>query len=200
MSRGRRRPRPQRLARRSTPPLLLALAGALGAAGAAGCDDLSRFSTAEGEAYCGAITLGGAFRAGLSPRVQMRLSLDADALDGPEPPGALSTFEAPDGTTPERRLLDGAPLRPISALAHDPLSRLEFGDGRERNAVYAVSASDPAAESLLAILSLRTDESVEVRLIRAGQAPPASGEALGPGQRQIFGVFRLTRRSGTCGF
>ncbi|WP_437591795.1 hypothetical protein [Sorangium sp. So ce1000] len=190
-------PGPRRLALRLAPA---ALAGAMIAGGAAGCDDLSRFSTADGEAYCGAITLGGAFRAGLSPRVQMRLTLDADALDGPEPPGALWTYEAPDGSTPERRLLDGAPLRPIGALAHDPLSRLEFGEGRERNAIYAVDASDPEMEPLLAVLSLRTDASVEVRLLRPGRAPLASGEAPPAGQRQVFGNFRLTRRTGTCGF
>lgn len=178
----------------------LALAGAMSAGGAAGCDDLSRFSTADGEAYCGAITLGGAFRTGLSPRVQMRLTLDADALDGPEPPGALWTYEAPDGATSERRLLDGATLRPIGALAHDPLSRLEFGEGRERNTIFAVDASEPEAEPLLAVLSLRTDESVEVRLLRPGRAPLASGEAEAAGQRQVFGNFRLTRRTGTCGF
>ncbi len=190
-------PGPRRVALRLAP---LALAGSLSAGAAAGCDDVSRFSTADGEAYCGAITLGGAFRAGLSPRVQMRLSLDADALDGPEPPGALWTYEAPDGATPERRLLDGASLRPIGALAHDPLSRLELGEGRERNAIYAVSASDPEVEPLLAILSLRTDGSVEVRLLRPGRDPLASGEAPGEGQRQVFGNFRLTRRTGTCGF
>ncbi|WP_437869908.1 hypothetical protein [Sorangium sp. So ce363] len=190
-------PGPRRRALRLAP---LALAGAMSAGGAAGCDDLSRFSTADGEAYCGAITLGGAFRAGLSPRVQMRLTLDADALDGPEPPGALWTYEAPDGATSERRLLDGAPLRPIGALAHDPLSRLEFGEGRERNAIYAVDASEPEAEPLVAVLSLRTDASVEVRLLRPGRAPLASGEAEAAGQRQVFGNFRLTRRAGTCGF
>ncbi|WP_437735861.1 hypothetical protein [Sorangium sp. So ce1335] len=192
-------PGPRRAALRLAPPLL-ALAGAMAAGGAAGCDDVSRFSTTEGESYCGAITLGGAFRAGLSPRVQMRLTLDADALDGPEPPGALWTYEAPDAGAPERRLLDGAPLRPIAALAHDPLSRLEFGEGRERNAIYAVSAAAPDAEPLLAILSLRTDESVEVRLLRPGEAPLPSGEAPAAGQRQVFGNFRLTRRTGTCGF
>ncbi|WP_438000179.1 hypothetical protein WMF26_10185 [Sorangium sp. So ce185] len=190
-------PGPRRAPLRLAP---LVLAGAAAAGGAAGCDDVSRFSTADGEAYCGAITLGGAFRAGLSPRVQMRLSLDADALDGPEPPGALWTYEAPDGAAPERRLLDGAPLRPIGALAHDPLSRLEFGEGRERNAIYAVSASDPAAEPLLAILSLRTDASVEVRLLRPGREPLAPGAAQAEGERQVFGNFRLTRRTGTCGF
>ncbi|WP_437769476.1 hypothetical protein WMF27_08170 [Sorangium sp. So ce281] len=190
-------PGPRRRALRLAP---LALAGAMSAGGAAGCDDLSRFSTVDGEAYCGAITLGGAFRAGLSPRVQMRLTLDADALDGAEPPGALWTYEAPDGASAERRLLDGAPLRPIGALAHDPLSRLEFGEGRERNAIYAVDASEPGAEPLLAVLSLRTDASVEVRLLRPGRAPLASGEAAAAGQRQVFGNFRLTRQTGTCGF
>ncbi|WP_437319128.1 hypothetical protein [Sorangium sp. So ce385] len=191
---------PRRVPPRLAPLVLAGAASAAAAGGAAGCDDVSRFSTADGEAYCGAITLGGAFRAGLSPRVQMRLSLDADALDGPEPPGALWTYEAPDGAAPERRLLDGAPLRPIGALAHDPLSRLEFGEGRERNAIYAVSASDPAAEPLIAILSLRTDASVEVRLLRPGREPLAPGEAQAEGERQVFGNFRLTRRTGTCGF
>ena len=80
-------------------PLACALAACLGALG---CDDLERFSTASGESYCGAITLGGAFRTGFSPRVQMRLSLDATRLDGPDSPGALSTYE-----TVEVRLLRG---------------------------------------------------------------------------------------------
>lgn len=172
----------------------------VGSALSVGCDDTSRFSTADGEAYCGGITLGGSFRTGLSPRVQMRLELNAAAIDGPDPAGRLWTFEAADGTSPERRMLDGVALRQIAPLANDPLSRLELGDGRERNAIYAVSASEPDAESLLAILSLRTDDSVEVRLLRAGAETPPSGEAPPVGQRQIFGVFRLTRRENRCGF
>jgi hypothetical protein len=165
-----------------------------------GCDDLSRFSTGDGEAYCGSVTLASAYRTGLSPRVQMRLTIDATALDGADPPGTLWTYEAADETQPERRLLDGAPLRPIAPLAHDPLSHLEFGDGRERNAIYAVSPADPAAESMLAVVSLQTDDAIEVRLIRAGAAPDASGEAPPDERRQIFGMFRLTRKSNDCGF
>jgi hypothetical protein len=166
----------------------------------AGCDDMTRFSTADGESYCGAIARGGAFRAGLTPRVQMRLTLDAAKLDGADPPGTVSTYEAADGETPERRLLDGAALRQIPPLAHDPLSHLAFGDGRERNAIYAVSAAEPGAESMLAIVSLQTDDSVEVRLLRPGVEAGPSSEAPPSGRRQIFGVFRLTRRTGTCGF
>ena len=174
----------------------LPLAAALAIGAGAGCEDLDRFSTRRDEAYCGAITLGSAFRAGLSPRVQMRLELDASKLDGAESPGTLWTFEAATEGRPERRLLDGAPLRPIAPLAHDPLSRIEMGDGRERNAIYAVSPSDPEAESMLAFLSLRTDGGVEVRLVRAGSDEAAPPE----GRRSLFGIFSLVRREGRCGF
>ena len=166
----------------------------------AGCDDLSRFSTAPGEAYCGSVTLGSAFRAGLSPRVQMQLEIDAAALDGPEPPGTLSTYEAALDDQPERRLLDRAPLRPIAPLAHDALSRLEFGEGRERNAIFAVSPTDPAAEGLLAIVSFQSDDAIEVRLLRPGAEATAGGDAPPAERRLIFGVFRLSRRDGGCGF
>jgi hypothetical protein len=181
----------------SLAPRLVAVASL---AALAGCDDMTQFSTADGESYCGVIARGGAFRAGLSPRVQMRLTLDAAKLDGAGSPGTVSTYEAADGESPERRLLDGAALRQIPPLSHDPLSRPVFGDGRERNAIYAVSAAEPGAESMLAILSLQTDDSVEVRLLRAGAEAGPSGEAPPVERRQIFGVFRLTRRRGTCGF
>jgi hypothetical protein len=176
------------------------VACALAALLLAGCDDLSRFSTGDGEAYCGSVTLAGAFRTGLSPRVQMRLTLDAAALDGPDPPGTLSTFEAADDTHAERRLLDRAPLRPIGPLAHDPLSHLEFGEGRERNAIFAVTPLASEAESLLAIVSLQTDDTVEVRLLRPGAPPDAAGQQPPAERRPIFGMFRLTRRSNECGF
>jgi len=163
---------------------------------ACSCDDVGRFSTRPREAYCGAITLGSAFRTGLSPRVQMRLTLDADALDSGEAPGRLWTFEAATEDKPERRMLDGAELRPIPPLSHDPLSHFEMGEGRERNTLFAVSPIDPAEESRLAFLSLRSDGGVEVRLLRAGSAEPDAGDA----RRTIFGMFSLVRREGQCGF
>lgn len=163
-----------------------------------GCTDLEHFSTGQGEAYCGSVTLGGSFRTGLSPRVQMRLRLDAAALDGPGSPGTISTFEiaSPDV---DRRLLTDAELRRLPAMDHDPLSRPDFGDGRIRNWIFAVSPVDPAAESLLAVLSLRADNTVEVRLLRPGKAPQGN-EAVAAGQRPIFGIFPLSRQVGTCGF
>lgn len=182
-------------------------AGALALAAACaslGCNDLDRFSTGSNEAYCGRITLGSAFREGFSPRVQMRLELDASVIDGPESPGRLSTYEAADETTPERRLMTDAPLSVIQPLLHDPMSQLSFGDGRERNAVFGVQPDDAEAESILAVVSMRADDSVEVRLIRPGR-PDAADEAsdgneVAQGRRRLFGLFPLTRKTGDCGF
>ena len=117
-------------------------------------------------------------------------------MDTNESPGTLTTFDAGEETEPQ--LLTEAPLRPIAPLSHDPLSQLEFGDGRELNLIYAVSPTSPEAESLLAVVSLRTDEAVEVRLIRPGT--DATGDAVPAGRTPLFGLFLLRRRDGDCGF
>ncbi len=161
-----------------------------------GCTDVDHFSTAPDESYCGAITLAGAFRTGLSPEVQMRLTLDASELDGSKSPGKIWTLEK---NRHNRRLLDGASLRRIPHLENDPLSRLQFGDGREENRIFMVTPAEDDADPILAILSLRSDANVEVRLLRAGlsgtgdQAPPS-------GKRALFGIFTLSRQAGSCGF
>jgi hypothetical protein len=176
-----------------------ALAVAFAAAASTGCEDLSHFSTGKDEAYCGSVVLASEFRQGLSPKVQMSLTLDATELDGPASPGRISTFEASDGVTPERRLLQDVPLRVIAPLEHDALSRLSFGEGRDRNVILAASPNDPKEESLLAILSLKNDDTVEVRLLRAGR-PGDGADAPPPGSTPIYGLFPLVRRPGGCGF
>jgi hypothetical protein len=162
-----------------------------------GCNDLDRFTTGDHEAYCGSITLSNRFREGLSPKVQMRLRLDGAALDGVASPGTLSTFEAPDEEgLAGQRLLDESPLRVIEPLTHDPLSDLEFGEGRDKNALLGVSPADPEGESIVAVLSLKADDNVEVRLIRPG----SEAEDAPPERRALFGLFPLTRQDGDCGF
>lgn len=174
-------------------PILALSLGAL--ALAAGCDDLARFNTAPDEAYCGSVTLANEFREGLSPRVQMRLRLEGSPLDGVESPGTIATFEAASATSAERRLLVDAALRPILPMQNDPLSRLEFGEGRDRNLIFSVTPADPEAAALLAVVSLKSDDNVEVRLVRPG----GEGEE-DPARKGIFGIFPLVRRSGSCGF
>lgn len=162
---------------------------------APGCNDLGSFDTGEGEAYCGQITLAGDYRLGFSPRVQMRLHFSYSQIELGASPGAITTIDSGIEAEEDRRLLSEAPLRPIPPLAHDPLSELEFGDGREKSFIFAVTPADPQAESLLAVVSLRSDEAVEVRLIRpgvAGQAPA--------GREPLFGLFVLQRQEGDCGF
>ena len=158
------------------------------------CNDLDRFTTEAGQAYCGQVSLGSAFREGFSPRVQMRLTLDVTALESGGVPGYLTTYDS--GLEEEPKLLDTAPLRQIAPLNHDPLAQLEFGDGRDRNFIFAVSPSTPSAESLVAFVSLRSDDQVEVRLLRAGEG----GENVATGRSPLFGVFVLERRDGACGF
>ncbi|MBW2523425.1 MAG: hypothetical protein JRI23_04595 [Deltaproteobacteria bacterium] len=165
----------------------------------AGCNSLEEFDTEDGEAFCGQITLGSAYRMGFSPRVQLRLRLDTSRIFAGESPGTVSSYEAGSDDSEAKRLLDGAVLRPFAPLAHDALSELEFGDGRERNLVYAASPADPTAEALLAIVSLKTDESVEVRLLRPGQDPSAVPDPAA-GREPLFGVFVLRKRQDLCGF
>jgi hypothetical protein len=96
----------------------------------------------------------------------------------------------------ETRLLQDAPLRPIPPLAHDALSRPDLGEGRVRTAIYAVTPADASAESLVAVLSLRTDGDAEVRLLRPGASDDAA--SLPEGRRPLFGLFSLRRLPGPC--
>ncbi len=160
------------------------------------CDRLDQFALGDDESFCGQITLGSATRLGLSPRVQMRLRWDVDRVDLGQVPGSLSTFDAGQEED-QQRLLEDANLRPIAPLAGDPMSQLDLGDGRDRTFVYAVSPNEPNAESLMAFVSLRSDDAIEVRLIRPGR-PDAEDPPRG--QAPIFGLFTLTRQNGDCGY
>ena len=125
--------------------------------------------------------------------VPYRMGFDADQVDAGGSPGVITTFDA-EAEVP--RMLDEATLRPIDPIAFDALADMEMGDGRERNLIYAASPSTPASEALLVIISLRTDDVVEVRLIRPGHVE----EEVTPERRPIYGLFQLTRRQGDCGF
>jgi len=162
----------------------------------AACDRISDFDTGPGEAYCGQITLASGYRTGFTPRVQLRMTFDSSKVDAGESPGMVTTFDA--GMDGDPQLLTDAPLRPIPPLSHDALSQLEFGDGREANLIYGLSPSSPEAESVLAVVSLRTDDAVEVRLIRPGT--DAEDDTVPSGRKPLFGLFVLRRRDGDCGF
>jgi hypothetical protein len=169
--------------------MALALASALATAG---CRDTSRFSS-KGDRFEGEIVKGSFVRSGLGESVRMCLTLDTDRLQ--DAPGTLTTS---DGR------FQGAALRPIPQIWHDPLSMLSFGDGRVQNLLYAAAplpgeAGVQEAQDVMVVVSLMQTNHVEVRLLRgapqtdAGLPPPGTASAL-------FGVFNLDRQPGPCAF
>ena len=195
---------------------------ALGCAGAAllaaGCRDLSGFSTKTGS-FAGAVVDADFVRTGIGAGTQMCLTLDANQFqDGP---GEVWTD---DGR------FAAAPFRPIPQIWADPLSTLSFGEGRLKNFIYVLGATMPFADGngndVLAVLSLMQSGGVEVRLLRgapplgtpAVPPPPApdggatEGGATGDGGSPeggaadagspgpIFAIFTLSRQNTPCSF
>ncbi|MBX3216332.1 MAG: hypothetical protein KF850_30105 [Labilithrix sp.] len=166
------------------------LAGSLAGAG---CRDPSRFSS-KGDRFEGSVVKGSFVRSGIGEDVRLCMTLDADRIQ--DAPGTITTS---DGR------FQAAPLRPIPQIWHDPLSTLNFGDGRVQNLVYAASpspgdagdAGDAEAEDVMVIVSLMQTDHVEARLLRgaprvdAGPPPPGTS-------RPLFGVFNLYRHPGPC--
>ncbi len=151
-----------------------------------GCRDVSRFSTGSGR-FEGTVVKGSFVRSGVTEDVRMCLTLDATRLQ--DAPGTITTS---DGRFRRAR------LRPIPQLFHDPLSTLDFGEGRARNIVYAATpaSSGIAADDVdvLVVVSLMNEGGIEVRLLRGA---PSESPAGAPA---IFGVFPLERRDGQCSF
>ncbi|HHH31878.1 MAG TPA: hypothetical protein ENK57_26520, partial [Polyangiaceae bacterium] len=74
---------------RSTSALVASCCG-VALAFTTGCDRLASFDLEPGESYCGNIALGSQYRQGLTPRVQMRMSFDADKVDAGGSPGVIT--------------------------------------------------------------------------------------------------------------
>jgi hypothetical protein len=167
------------------------------AAGALGCRSLDRFDTKGEASYCGTL-VGRPFSAGLSPagaETRARLSLDTDQLT--TLPGALTTSDAEQGLCAPAPLFDQAALRAIPPLMNDALSTLEFGSGRDYN--FFAWADSTCQGTMVAVVSLMQDDSVELRLLKPAPASP-EGVIPGPEEQPGFGVFELERDSDACNF
>lgn len=149
---------------------------------ATGCKDVSSYSTKAGESYCGSVVQGPFVRAGFEPDVQLSMTFDAEKTS--TSPGVISTSDG---------LLDRAPLRAFLKLESDPLSTLDFGEGRRKNYLFV---TDPKRGSAVTVVvSLMESQSVEVRLVRGGRPDYAPDAASDP---PLFGVFPLDRKKGAC--
>lgn len=195
---------------------------ALGLASGVGCTSLDRFDTDGNAAYCGPMVGSPAFHEGIlpdgvPPALRMRMKLDIDALrertsrayGGGESGarsetrpsqtvvvGSISTDDqaglcAPSGTA----LFDNSALRAIPELDHDPLSTLEFGDGRDYN--FFAWADSTCQGTMLAVVSLMRNDGIEVRVLKPASLPSAEAEAE---SRPGFALFTLSRRNEGCGF
>lgn len=181
--------------------LVLLLLPALGS-----CSSLDRFDTNGAAAYCGSLVRAPPFEEALVPNtgprlLSARLTLDVDALrSGGETiktVGHLTTDDRDRGLcSPEARpLVEDAPLRTIPELDHDPLSLLEFGEGRDYNFFAWVDST--CQGTLLAVVSLMRNEGVELRLLKPALLPAPDAP---PERRPGFGLFHLRREEAGCDF
>lgn len=166
-------------------PQLRTLGGALLAlAATSACRDLDRFDTGPDGAYCGAIVQSAFTRKGFGSLPTLRLTLDVDQLT--VAPGTLSSNDVTGPCSPLPQF-EQAPLQVTQELYADPLSLLEFGAAREYNFLTWVDST--CQGRTLAVVSLMSDDNVEVRLLRPGTPDnPDSNE---------FGVFQLQRDCST---
>jgi hypothetical protein len=144
------------------------------------CRDLERFDTGETGAYCGNIVDSDFARSGFSPGLGLRLTLDVDALT--VAPGFLSSSDAADGPCSPEPLFEAAALEVTPEIVADPLSLLAFGPNRDHN--FVAWARSTCQGSVLAVVSLMHEGSVEVRLLSHTASGPQGGS---------FGLFQLQR-------
>ena len=155
-----------------------------------GCHDLSGFTTGGGNHYEGCVVPADFVRVGIDATTSMCLTFDADHLQ--DVPGAITTS---DGR------FSAAPIRSIPQVWHDALSTFSFGEGHQKDLLYAATASTPYADGngneVFVVVSLLQSGDVEVRLLRA--VPEAfldAGTASANGD--VFALFDLTRKPGAC--
>ena len=172
------------------------LAGALSA-----CSDLSSFQLSEGEAYCGSMVSAPLFHAGFvaegsPPSLRLRLHLDVDQLT--TTPGRLTSDDANRGLCKDNggALFDEARLRAIPPVLHDPISALEFGEGREHSFFAYVDST--CQGTMLGVISLMKSGEVEVRLFKPRPEAPAGSPA---SEQSGYALFYLKPRDAdNCGF
>lgn len=170
-------------------PRFLALV--LSSVALAGCRDVSGFST-HGDSFAGGVTNTGVDLAGVDASTTLCLTLDTDHLQ--DAPGAISTSD-------DR--FHAVPMRPIPQIWSDPLSTLQFGEGRVKNLVYVARASTPfgdgQGDDVFVVLSLMQGGDIEARLLRGAPILAPDGGSAGA-QTTVFAVFDTKRQSGPCSF
>jgi hypothetical protein len=165
-----------------------------------GCRSLERFDTSGDPAYCGSILKAPLFQDGflpdgVEPGFFLRLELDIDRLT--TRPGTITSNDEVFGMCREKggALFQEAELRAIEEIFHDALSQMEFGEGHQHDFFAWVDST--CQGTMLAVVSLLTNGSVEVRLLKPAADPPPDAE---PEMRPGFALFYMRRSENGCRF
>ena len=163
-----------------------------------GCRDRHRFDTDDDEAFCGSLVGADFAHQGFLPddglpTLEMRVRIDMS--NAATVPGSVSTNDHERGLCAPEPLFDESPMRAVAEAFYDPLSTLEFGNGREDNLL--VWADTACLGTVLGVVSLMKSGDVEVRLLKPAPAPTEDSTAA---ERPGFAQFKLSRRQGDCGF
>lgn len=133
---------------------------------------------------------------GGKPNLRLRLHLDVDALT--TNPGTLTSDDRTRGLckASDQPLFDEAPLRAIPEVLHDPISTLEFGQGREHSFFAYVDST--CQGTMLAVVSLMKSKNVEVRLFK----PAAMTDSDAPAAESSgYALFYLEPyETSSCGY
>ncbi len=163
----------------------------------AACTELDSYSTTQKRQYVGCVVPASFVLTGVSPTTELCLTLDANNLQ--TTPGTISSTDGRFRATE---------LRPIPQLWNDPLSTLNFGEGRTKNLLYMATPFVDAGggPDVTVVVSLMESGDVEVRLMR-GAPPLATPDAAPTPSGPMFAVFPLRlekdgcvkMRANTCG-
>jgi hypothetical protein len=134
--------------------------------------------------------------AGSPPSLRLRLQLDVDNLT--TFPGHLTSDDGARGLCKDAggALFEASMLRAIPEVLHDPISTMNFGDGRKHSFFAYVDST--CQGTMLAVTSLMKNGDVEVRLFKPAAQTAADSPAL---EQPGYALFYLKRRDEThCGF
>jgi hypothetical protein len=154
------------------------------------CEKLDQFDTKGDSAYCGAVVDASFVRTseangGFAHAARLELHIDTSKLN--TSPGELTSDDQSCNGGPT---FDGAVLRVVQEVLHDPLSSMTFEDGQVQNVIAWVDTS--CRGSMLAIVSLLKTDRVDVRLLE-----PRDLAAQG---KDVFTLFSLSRYDNGCNF
>lgn len=166
---------------------------------ALGCSDLDKFQLDDSEAYCGSLVSAPLFHRGFvadgsPPALRLRLHLDIDELT--TRPGRLTSDDSERGLCRDsgHALFEDAPLRAIPEVMHDPISTMNFGQGREHSFFAYVDSS--CQGTMLAVVSLMRNGEVEMRLFKP--APESADDSENSAGYALF--YLKPRKTENCGF